>query len=748
MNIKNKGITLIALIVTIIILLILAAVVINFIAGDGILSRSEEARFKTKMSQISEELGFYTMGLTLDQQSTDIYAGDVLKQIIQTEEIELDANKVQDIRKILKNVGKEEKDYCIVYEGKLYYVSQNKIDNNANQVKWCEDIGIRIWEYNAESNSGIKVTNGNYENVNGLYMCTPQLSTGFSKEHTRYLKLKGDNLVPGNWISKKPDDDWYDYKNQNWANIYVENNGVESYYVWLPRYCYKADPDKTQRMDIKFINTENNYINAETGETTTWEVLNSQGYKIPEFWWDNNGDNVEDLNERLPGYWYSKYQLSNLGTYTIDYSTAASMTSITIENIKLSGDEVKAKVAEYKYYINGTEVFTSKNGENHTIKNLAKGNKAVNVTALDANGEIIGSMTRLFETAEVNEPDVTKFDPDTTFYVYWDEQGNEHNEIPISMDPPDEWYDYTTANWANIVTRNNGLESYFVWIPRYQYTLDQTSKRSYVKFIKGTGTEVESGYKIPEAFWWDNNGNGAQDEGEQLTGYWYSKYQLTPDVSSPKINAEMVAGSNVIRVQDITGTLITEDAKIKYEYYLNGKKMTDAKGTASDEKYVYRGLKQNTTYTVNIIARNSETNEYLGAVTKKLTTKAINAPDVSAFNPDCTYYVIYEGDQEKRISIKEPAPENWYDYSGQMWANIVTTNGETESYFVWIPRYQYSLNTTLQRADIEFIEGTGTDVMAGYKIPEAFWWDNNGNGEQDEGEQLKGYWYSKYQLSN
>ena len=34
------------------------------------------------------------------------------------------------------------------------------------------------------------------------------------------------------------------------------------------------------------------------------------------------------------------------------------------------------------------------------------------------------------------------------------------------------------------------------------------------------------GYKLPEAFWWDNNSNGEHDEGEELTGYWISKYQL------------------------------------------------------------------------------------------------------------------------------------------------------------------------------------------------------------------------------
>jgi hypothetical protein len=435
---------------------------------------------------------------------------------------------------------------------------------------------------------------------------------------------------------------------------------------------------------------------------------------------------------------------------------AASITSMTIQNITINTTKT---VAKYTYAINGTIVHQSTTNENYTITNLAKGNKAVNVTALDENGEIIGSMTRLYETADVNEPDLDAFDKDTTFYVYWDDDGNEHNEIPISMDAPSQWYDYTTSNWANIVTRNDGLETYYVWIPRYQYMLDSTSQRSYVKFIKGTSTDTDSGYTIPEAFWWDNNGNGVEDEGEQLTGYWITKYQLTTEESTPRINAEMSAGSNLIRIKDITGTLITSavsaGTNVKYEYYLNGVKKHE--GTSSTENYVFEGLTENTTYTVNIIARNSDTNGYIGAVTKKIKTVEPYAPDVSKFDSASTFYVVYDDNgNETRVPITESAPKGWYDYSNQKWANIVTTANNTETYFVWIPRYEYkilsdrsNLSTANRRIDVTFIttDITDTNCSTGYTVPEAFWWDNNGNGVQDEGEQLTGFWITKYQLN-
>ena len=101
-------------------------------------------------------------------------------------EIDVDSDKIQDIRKIVDEVGSEEEKYVIGYEGELYYVSQDTIPNNANQEKWCEEIGIKIWDF--KISSGIKVVNGNYEKVNDLYMCTPKLNTGFVKAKTRYIK--------------------------------------------------------------------------------------------------------------------------------------------------------------------------------------------------------------------------------------------------------------------------------------------------------------------------------------------------------------------------------------------------------------------------------------------------------------------------------------------------------------------------------------------------------------------------------
>lgn len=109
---------------------------------------------------------------------------------------------------------------------------------------------------------------GNYTLVGSTYANEPELS-GLKQEKTRYLYLnESKNLIPGNWINKEAPANWYNYEKQEWANIYVENNGMETYFVWIPRYCYKKDTDNStsgnERMDVKFINTYNEYINGVT----------------------------------------------------------------------------------------------------------------------------------------------------------------------------------------------------------------------------------------------------------------------------------------------------------------------------------------------------------------------------------------------------------------------------------------------------------------------------------------------------
>ena len=55
---NKKGITLIALVVTIVVLLILAGVTISLLLDEnGIIAKSKDARTETRVSQIEDEVG-------------------------------------------------------------------------------------------------------------------------------------------------------------------------------------------------------------------------------------------------------------------------------------------------------------------------------------------------------------------------------------------------------------------------------------------------------------------------------------------------------------------------------------------------------------------------------------------------------------------------------------------------------------------------------------------------------------------
>ena len=57
---KQKGITLIALVVTIVVLLILAGVTISLLLDEnGIIAKSKDARTETRVSQVEDEVGMW-----------------------------------------------------------------------------------------------------------------------------------------------------------------------------------------------------------------------------------------------------------------------------------------------------------------------------------------------------------------------------------------------------------------------------------------------------------------------------------------------------------------------------------------------------------------------------------------------------------------------------------------------------------------------------------------------------------------
>ena len=143
-----------------------------------------------------------------------------------------------------------------------------------------------------------------------------------------------------------------------------------------------------------------------------------------------------------------------------------------------------------------------------------------------------------------------------------------------------------------------------------------------------------------------------------------------------------------------------------------------------------------------------------------------NKPDISGFDKEKTYYVSWDLDSNpykinEGNKLNQKEPDNWYDYKEGVnkWANVKTTGGGNDCYWVWIPRYAYRITTkgnTAETIEVKFLQGTtnipigeeeeitNTTPMPGeWVIHPAF--TNEGNGGFGE---LSGIWVAKFEASS
>ena len=126
--------------------------------------------------------------------------------------------------------------------------------------------------------------------------------------------------------------------------------------------------------------------------------------------------------------------------------------------------------------------------------------------------------------------------------VYWDDKGQ---EIIVTADNQDNWYDYENQKWANAKTQDG---SYWVWIPRYAYKIESgcytsTAGTITIKFLKETSNKDASNTEIKTTYPTVSSTGAMQDyvvhpsftngtsnhfmNGEwrdNIAGYWVAKY--------------------------------------------------------------------------------------------------------------------------------------------------------------------------------------------------------------------------------
>lgn len=424
-------------------------------------------------------------------------------------------------------------------------------------------------------NGEYKITTANdtnwYDYTNGkpVYI---MLSDGYYKSELEQ-GIKEDQLVSNNTV-----------RNDALA-VPIEKLGT--IYMWIPRFAYSDEnigflketgvinASNWVTPEIFTLKQENEKYNIElTGiwiEKTTQASESATNTKITKM---NNIDNTfglianekifkvdEDLKQGLEPY--NKYY--KLDTYLDDYANN-NRTYIKIINTNaktelvakadMVGKKVRITIQENKYNIDKIVHIASGQIVENREYTMEKPGGFYSFIVVDTKG----NMVTVSAGFEENPPDLTGFRIDSTYIVTYSGEINKGTAQEISSqtiaqildegytvdennaliqgdidfskvnESKGKWYDYANQKWANIVTRNNGNEAYFVWIPRYAYALDTKEQTTDIIFIDTdnvspkTGAQIDlTKYTIPEAFtWYDDDGNEIA-----LSGYWMGKYQLS-----------------------------------------------------------------------------------------------------------------------------------------------------------------------------------------------------------------------------
>jgi len=235
---NNKGITLVALIVTVIILLILAGISIASLVGDNsLIEKSREAKNETIKKMEEEQIQIACISLISEK-----------KEIIRENlENELKSNKAN-----ILGVDDEDENLRVTFEtGNIYYV--DKDGNFINIIIMSPEIAQITKKPEEETTTQFNKSHGVIEiawlNENNDVIKNPIKITENELGGMIPVKWQGN---PGSYTESETtvsDSDWYKYEVQTegtqtggtsrWANAKAKSGANEAYFVWIPRYSYK-----------------------------------------------------------------------------------------------------------------------------------------------------------------------------------------------------------------------------------------------------------------------------------------------------------------------------------------------------------------------------------------------------------------------------------------------------------------------------------------------------------------------------
>ena len=433
----QKGITLIALVITIIVLLILAGVTITALSGDnGILTRAADAKEQTEIADEKEKVNLSAIEALTEENGGEI-AQDVLDNKL--------GNYFENGKYVVEpGTNEDETDGYIV----------TITEHDPNERKYFVDKNGNVTEYTErEPAQPTEGTGKDFDMSYGVieieflsgtsYNTTTIPNHPILKEGMTAITYNENDGTTQN-VSNSSGTDWYSYiettdsdmsdggttngGNSHWANAKVTVDNVDSYFVWIPRYAYR----------IIYFDSENSENAYRAGTLTEDKALaNNQiiGYSDARGIVDTEGrtkrrvsvqtaisvndkyfkthpafeKNVDygGWSSKLEGMWVAKYEASQVrGTTTPKFEPGvnSSWKSITIGDVytyaytyarNLESHMLKnsewgavAYLTESKYGRNGTEITANSSSEYYT--GGGSGTAYVSNTNQSSTGNIYG----------------------------------------------------------------------------------------------------------------------------------------------------------------------------------------------------------------------------------------------------------------------------------------------------------------------------------------------------------------------
>ena len=314
---NSNGITLIALVITIIVLLILAGVSIAMLTGDnGILTQAQNANVETRAASVEEAKDLWQINREMDESAQGTGTSQTLDELL---------NDLQN-----QNLLTSEEVATIKETGEITI-------GNRTIVFGKEEL-IADGSWNGEVN-------------------TPDLKEGMEAV---YWDDSGNEITQSD--SNFYMEDWYDYSSNRWANAKTEDG---SYWVWIPRYEYQVINGVTNASEAGTVNV--NFIPTSTTESSSGD------YYIHPAFRDDSSNNFSNggWDSELPGFWVAKYEMSMENENENHVETTESNGNVGLsDTVRMVS---KPGVTSWRY-INIANSYTNsynydRNKESHLIKN-------------------------------------------------------------------------------------------------------------------------------------------------------------------------------------------------------------------------------------------------------------------------------------------------------------------------------------------------------------------------------------------